>query len=123
MTQEKRRKNLSELGIGDGGQKPFPPVPPQPLFFKPPGKLKDGWKSTEFWIAIGSQILALLVILRVITASDSAVIESQIARAVECVAGLVGVWITAKRYIGSRTRLKEIETQERMVALEYRSSP
>jgi hypothetical protein len=68
--------------------------------------MKPGYKTTEFWIALVSQGLALLMIAGLITPADKTTLESALANAVTAVATIISsVWVVL-RYIESRHALK-----------------
>lgn len=67
---------------------------------------KPGYKTTEFWIAIVSQFLALLMIAGVISPTDKTTLEGSLSSTVTAVATIISsVWVVL-RYIDCRWHLK-----------------
>ena len=64
--------------------------------------LKPGWKTTEFWVALISQILGLLVVLGVITPEQ----QNTLNQAATQVAGGVVMAASAFGYCISRGQAK-----------------
>lgn len=67
---------------------------------------KPGYQTTEFWIAIVSQLLALLMIAGVITPQDKTTLEGALSSLVAAIATIVAsAWVVI-RYIDARYNLK-----------------
>ncbi|OAI46871.1 hypothetical protein AYO44_10470 [Planctomycetaceae bacterium SCGC AG-212-F19] len=68
--------------------------------------MKPGWQTSEFWIALIGQVLAVLALTGAIRADDRAPLESALAGAVTAVFAIVSSASIVVRYIRSRTELK-----------------
>jgi hypothetical protein len=69
--------------------------------------MKPGYQTSEFWIAIVSQVLSFLVLTHVITPQDQGTLTASVGNAI---AGVFTILASAKivlNYIASRTTLKE----------------
>lgn len=69
--------------------------------------IKPGWKTTEFWITLSGQAVAVLVVLGVIKPTESATIGDSISKAVESVFALLISGATILSYVSGRVRLKD----------------
>ncbi len=67
---------------------------------------RPGWKTSEFWIALASQLLALLVVLGWINPADKQTLEQNVAAAITAVFTLTGSVVVVLRYIDARSSLK-----------------
>lgn len=72
-----------------------------------PEPLKSGWKTTEFWITLAGQGIALMVIMGVIKPAEQATLGEHVAKSVEAIFALIVSGSTLLSYIAGRTRLKE----------------
>jgi len=68
--------------------------------------MKPGWQTSEFWITIGSQLLAFLALVGLVPASDRATLESALASAVTAIFTVISSAAVVFRYIRSRSELK-----------------
>jgi hypothetical protein len=68
--------------------------------------MKPGWQSSEFWIAICTQVLALLALSGAINVGDKDKLETALANAVTAVFTIVSSAVVVIRYIRSRSELK-----------------
>jgi hypothetical protein len=68
--------------------------------------MKPGWQSSEFWITLLGQVLALLALSGVINVGDKDKLETASANAVTAVFTIVSSTAVVIRYIRSRTELK-----------------
>jgi hypothetical protein len=68
--------------------------------------MKPGWQSTEFWIALVGQALALLALTGTINVGDKDRIETALANAVTAVFTILSSAAVVVRYIKSRSELK-----------------
>jgi hypothetical protein len=68
--------------------------------------MKPGWQTSEFYIALAGQLLAILVLLGIVPAADRATLEGAISRAVEAVAAFAASTLGVWQYIRSRTTVK-----------------
>jgi len=68
---------------------------------------KPGYKTTEFWAAAASQLLALLALVGLIGPGDLATLQDAVGKCIAAVALFAAnAWVVV-RYIQSRTRLKQ----------------
>lgn len=68
--------------------------------------MKPGWKTTEFWMTLLTQLVGLLVILGVISTQDRASIEGALSSAITAVVTLIAQVSVLWKYIQDRTQLK-----------------
>lgn len=80
--------------------------------------MKPGWQTSEFWIAIIGQVLALLALTGTINTGDRAKLETALTDAVTAIFTLAASTLVVIRYIRSRSELKTIAlaTEERPIA-------
>jgi hypothetical protein len=69
---------------------------------------KPGYKTTEFWTALASQIVGLLILMGVVTAESGA----ELTNALYAVIGGTAMVVPAVGYIVGRAWLKREETHE-----------
>ena len=69
-------------------------------------KLKAGVKTTEFWIALVAQLLALMVLLGAISPTDVPALEGDLNASIESVGALTLSLLSVWKYIDSRTKVK-----------------
>jgi hypothetical protein len=68
---------------------------------------KPGFKTTEFWTAVASQLLTLLALVGLIGPGDLATLQDAVAKCVAAVALFAAnAWVVV-RYIQSRTQVKQ----------------
>jgi hypothetical protein len=68
--------------------------------------MKPGWQSSEFWIALVGQALAVLALTGAINVGDKDKIETALANAVTAVFTILSSAAVVVRYIKSRSELK-----------------
>lgn len=68
--------------------------------------VKSGWKTTEFYLHGGMQLLSFLVLIGFVNAGDQATLADSWAKAVAAVATLITSGFSFYSYIKSRTILK-----------------
>jgi hypothetical protein len=68
--------------------------------------LKPGYKTTEFWISLTSQLLAVAVAFGCISAADATTIGGAVTQVVTGLAAIVGAITSATWYTSARTELK-----------------
>lgn len=71
--------------------------------------MKPGYQTTEFWVTILTQIIAILVLTGKISASDAGMLKDSLAQIVEHGAALIASAAVVYKYIQSRTDVKMIE--------------
>jgi hypothetical protein len=69
--------------------------------------LKPGWQTTEFWITLAGQILALCVALRFVPAADAEQLQGSLSTAITAIFAFVTSAATIAHYVSSRAHLKE----------------
>lgn len=69
--------------------------------------MKPGYKTTEFWLTVISQVVSLLVVLDVIQASDAQLFHEAASNALVAAIVVVGNALVIIGYIKSRTELKK----------------
>lgn len=69
--------------------------------------MKPGWQTSEFWMLLAVQLVALLVLTGVLTPLQGQEAKDIIAKAIEAVIALVVQGATLWKYISSRTELKQ----------------
>lgn len=70
--------------------------------------MKPGWQTSEFWIALIGQLLALLALAGAIPIGDQDRLETALASAVTAVFTLITSAVMVTRYIRSRSELKSL---------------
>ncbi|MBY0522211.1 MAG: hypothetical protein K2R98_02370 [Gemmataceae bacterium] len=70
--------------------------------------MKPGWQSSEFWITLLGQLLALLALAGVIGSGDRDKLETALANAVTAIFTIASSAVIVVRYIRSRSELKAI---------------
>jgi hypothetical protein len=68
--------------------------------------MKPGWQSSEFWIALVGQALAVLALTGAINVGDKDKIETALANTVTAVFTILSSAAVVVRYINSRSELK-----------------
>lgn len=68
--------------------------------------MKPGWQTSEFWIALVGQLLALLALSGAINVADKDKLETALANAVTAIFAIVSSAVVVIRYIRSRSELK-----------------
>jgi hypothetical protein len=74
--------------------------------------MKPGWKSTEFWITLTGQVIALCVILRLVNPAEQQQLQETAGVAVTAVFTLIASAGTILHYVSSRTNLKHRELDQ-----------
>jgi hypothetical protein len=76
--------------------------------------IRAGFLTTEFWITLITQALALLALSGVITGNDATLLSDAMSK---CIAAggvfLANAWVVV-RYIQSRTHLKQLRATNSM---------
>lgn len=72
-----------------------------PALFEIPA-LKSGWKTSEFWVQLFTQIIALLVVLGVLSSSKA----DSITEVVASVGAAIASAVSGSVYSMGRTKLK-----------------
>lgn len=67
---------------------------------------KPGWQTSEFWIALASQLLALLVLAGVLSPADRGTLEAAVSNSIAAVFTIVASASVVIQYIAARTSLK-----------------
>lgn len=72
-----------------------------------------GWRTTEFWTALISQAVAVLVLIGVITGDDAQTLEAALVQIAIAALAIAGAAAVVWQYIKSRTEVKTaaIETE------------
>lgn len=71
--------------------------------------IKPGWQTSEWWLAVGHQLLAVLVLLGIVPAADATGLDVAIAHGISAVFALAAsAWVVVS-YIKSRENLKTLE--------------
>ncbi len=74
---------------------------------------RPGWQTSEFWIALASQVIALLMIAGWISPADKQTLEQNVAAAIAAVFTIVGSVTVVVRYIDARSNLKHAHLETR----------
>lgn len=74
--------------------------------------IKSGWRTTEFYITLGAQVIAILVLLGYLSSGETAGANATWGRAVEGAAALIGAGLSAWKYIESRGIIKATGSDE-----------
>ena len=75
--------------------------------------MKSGIFTTEFWLSISSQVLTLLVIVGMITATDKSTLEGAVSAAVGAIGVLVSNALIIWKYIAGcvEQKVEHLKTQ------------
>jgi hypothetical protein len=68
--------------------------------------MKPGWQTSEFWIALAGQVLALLALTGAINIGDKDKVETAVTNMVTAVFTITSSAAVVVRYIRSRSELK-----------------
>lgn len=68
--------------------------------------MKPGWQTSEFWIAVASQLFAILVFFGVVLVGDAVILQDAVTKIVIAVFTIVANGWVIVNYIKSRTTLK-----------------
>jgi len=68
--------------------------------------MKPGYKTSEFWISISGQILAVLVLIGLLAPGDQETLGVSIAKSVEAIGVIIANAAVVIHYIKSRTIIK-----------------
>jgi len=74
--------------------------------------MKPGYKTTEFWLTVGHQVIALLLTLAVITNATAAAWDAVLGNAVVVVFMLLTGQSIVKNYADNRSGLKDAKTPD-----------
>jgi len=74
------------------------------------GKMKQGWKTTEFWVTSCTAIIGFLVVFGLITPDIQDIVTANL----EKIAGGIIAIISVVSYIWSRTKVKELEIETKI---------
>ncbi len=70
---------------------------------------KPGWKTTEFWMALATALISVLVVLGLVSPTDSDAASGAISNAITSIFALVANATVIYKYIHSRTELKSLD--------------
>lgn len=73
----------------------------------PDPTVKPGWKTTEFWLTLAGQTVAILVVVGVVKPSEQPSLSDSLTRGVEAVFALLVSGATILSYVSGRVRLKD----------------
>lgn len=73
--------------------------------------MKAGWKTSEFWLTLATQVISLLVMLGVVAGSDVESISGAVKQAITAGFTLVASALVLWRYIQGRVELKKTEKE------------
>lgn len=68
---------------------------------------KPGWQTSEFWLSIAAQLIALLVLTGVIAASDKDTVQGSISELIKSAFALIVSATNVWKYIQSRIEAKK----------------
>lgn len=72
--------------------------------------VKPGFQTSEFWLTVGLQLVAFLVLLGWIAPQDRTTVEGAVSAAVQSVGALLASGGVLWRYIAAREYLKQPPT-------------
>lgn len=73
--------------------------------------VKPGWKTTEFWITLLGQVLALLVALGVVQTSDAGLLGNALSNSITAIATLLANALIVVNYVRGRAHLKATQLE------------
>ena len=68
--------------------------------------MKAGYKTTEFWLAVGAQLIPVLVLTGVLSNEESEALNSTLVEAVTVGGAFVVALLPVWKYIDSRAKVK-----------------
>lgn len=68
--------------------------------------MKPGWQTSEFWISVTGQLLALLALAGAVNGADRDRLETALTNGVTAVFALAGSFTVVWQYVRGRTALK-----------------
>ena len=68
--------------------------------------MRPGWQTTEFWMTLIVQGVAMVVLFKVIPGADQATVEGILSDGTTHAFALIGSMLSAWKYIKSRTEVK-----------------
>jgi hypothetical protein len=68
--------------------------------------MKPGYQTTEFWLALASQLLGVLVLFHVISPQESATLSTALSNGITAAFTIIASTRVVLGYINSRTNLK-----------------
>lgn len=74
--------------------------------------MKAGYATSEFYLALGSQVIAVLVLLGYLSPDDATGATDSWREAVKGGAALIGSALTAWKYIEARARVKAANAEK-----------
>lgn len=77
--------------------------------------MKPGYKTTEFWLALGSAVAAIVTTLYGLTPTQGADFTAHVHSVIVSVFALFGSAAVAWRYVASREHLKMVDTMTQTV--------
>jgi hypothetical protein len=69
--------------------------------------MKPGWQSSEFWLAVGTKLIALCVTIGVFTSGQGEDLTAHLSNAITGLFAILALVSLCKSYISSRTDLKQ----------------
>lgn len=79
--------------------------------------MKPGWQTSEFWMTIAANVVAILAALGVIGPHDRPGVEGALQQAIIAIAGFAAAAATLWRYISGRVALKSEEVRAQVKVL------
>ncbi len=74
--------------------------------------IKPGWQTTEFWLTLVPQALALAVLVGLVAPADRETLQGAVINAVTAVGALATSATAIWKYIQARTELKTVASEE-----------
>jgi|APSaa5957512622_1039677.scaffolds.fasta_scaffold55938_2 hypothetical protein len=71
--------------------------------------MKDGKKTTEFWLTLGSALFGVVVALGLFTPEQADQLLAAVQQVSEAVAGLILIVAPIWKYVKERTELKKLQ--------------
>lgn len=68
--------------------------------------MKEGWKTTEFWLTLGAQVIPLLVLTGILSNQEATAVQDAWAKAVEAVFAFIASVVPIAVYVYGRAKVK-----------------
>ncbi len=69
--------------------------------------MKPGWQTTEFWLSLASQVIAVLVLTGVVPQQDQSTLAGIVANAITGAFAVIAAVTMGVTYIQNRTSIKK----------------
>ena len=71
--------------------------------------MKPGWKTTEFWLAVTTQVIGLLVVTGIMNPTSAHTVGDAVSNSISSAASIIANAVIVFGYVKSRNELKRSE--------------